>query len=125
LPTSSIEPRFYPGLLPTTDQILSSALHGEALLRARRSELEPFIAELKALARGRDDIRIRMGWHHCGGLDGSPATAYGDELIAAGLLLVSGLIDRDLLLRWLRIGYERRHGNWLSYAPKDTTSMSD
>jgi hypothetical protein len=58
LPTSSIEPRFYPGLLSTTDQILSSAMHGEALLRARRSELEPFIDELKALARGRDDIRV-------------------------------------------------------------------
>jgi hypothetical protein len=43
--------------MSTKDQVLSSMLHGEALLRARRPELEPLINELRELADGRDDIR--------------------------------------------------------------------
>ena len=96
-----------------------SALHGEALPRARRSELEPLIDELNAVAVGRDDIRVECAGTIAGAWFASPGTAYGHELIAAGPLLVAGPVDRNLLLRWLRIGYERRQGNWLSYGPND------
>src|SRR5215213_6184653 len=99
------------------DQILSARIHGEALLRAQRPELEPLMANLREIAAGRDDIRVECAGTIAGSWFGSPGTAYGLELIAAGLLLVAGPVDRDLLKRWLRIGYERRQGNWLSYGP--------
>jgi len=91
---------------------------GLGLLRARRSELRPLIDELNAIAISPDDIR----WSVLAPLpvpSSSPATAYGHEVIAAGLLLMSGPIDRGLLLRWLRTSYERRQSNWLPYASKD------
>ena len=44
--------------MSTEDQILSSELHGEALLTARRPELQPLIDHLREVAQGRDDIRI-------------------------------------------------------------------
>jgi hypothetical protein len=103
--------------MSTKDQILSSMLHGEALLRARRPELEPLIAELRELAAGRDDIRTECAGTIAGSWFASPATEYGHELIAAGLLLMSGPIDRGLLLQWVRTGYERGLGTWLSYGP--------
>src|SRR5215211_1695888 len=105
--------------MSTKGQILSSMLHGEALLRARRPELDPLITELRELAAGRDDIRTECAGTIAGSWFASPGTAYGHELIAAGPLLVAGPVDRNLLLRWLRIGYERRQGNWLSYGPND------
>jgi hypothetical protein len=46
------------GSMSTEDQILSSALHREALLRAKRAELDPLMAELRELTDGRDDIRV-------------------------------------------------------------------
>ena len=48
---------------------------------------------------------------------GSPGTAYGHELIAAGLLIVAGPVDRDLLKRWVRTGYETQQSNRLGYGP--------
>src|SRR5215212_5349873 len=48
--------------MSTKDQILSATLHGEALLRAQRPELEPLMAELRELAAGRDDIRVECAW---------------------------------------------------------------
>jgi len=44
--------------MSTKDQVLSARLHGEALLRAQRPELEPFMADLREIAAGRDDIRV-------------------------------------------------------------------
>ena len=72
----------------TNDQILSAKLHGEALLRAQRPELEPLMADLREIAAGRDDIRVECAGTIAGLWFGSPSTAYGHELIAAGLLLV-------------------------------------
>ena len=43
--------------MSTEDQTLSAALHGEALLTARRPELQPLIDHLREMAQGRDDIR--------------------------------------------------------------------
>jgi hypothetical protein len=44
--------------MSTKDQILSSELHGEALLTAIRPEPQPLIDHLREVAQGRDDIRI-------------------------------------------------------------------
>jgi hypothetical protein len=52
----------------TADQILSSELHGEALLTAKRPELQPLIAHLREVAQGRDDIRVEC----TGTIAGSP-----------------------------------------------------
>jgi hypothetical protein len=46
------------GSWSTADQILSSALHGEALLMARRPELRPLIDQLAEQIQGRDDISM-------------------------------------------------------------------
>jgi hypothetical protein len=81
----------------TKDQHLSSMLHGEALLRARRTELDPLITEQRELAAGRDDIR-GVGRHRCRFVVRFAGHRLRHELIAAGLLLVSGPVDRDLLL---------------------------
>lgn len=43
--------------MSTKDQTLSAELHGEALLTARRPELQPLIDHLRDVAQGRDDIR--------------------------------------------------------------------
>src|SRR5215218_2638088 len=103
--------------MSTKDQILSARLHGEALLRAQRPELEPLMADLREIAAGRDDIRVECAGTIAGSWFGSPGTKYGHELIAAGLLLVAGPVDRDLLERWVRIGYETQQSNWLGYGP--------
>jgi len=103
--------------MSTKDQTLSAALHGAALLQARRSELEPLVAEITKLAGGRDDIRAECAGTIAGAWFASPETAFGDELIAVGLLLLAGPVDRDLLVRWVKIGYERRVGSWRSYDP--------
>ena len=58
--------------MSTKDQVLSSELDGEALLTARRPELQPLIDHLREVAQGRDDIRVE-----CAGLlraPGSPAS---------------------------------------------------
>jgi hypothetical protein len=96
--------------MSTTDQVLSSALHGEALLRAKRSELQPLINELRELTDGRDDIRVECAGTIAGSWFASPGMAQGHELIAAGLLLLAGPPDTDLLLRWVSIGFARRAG---------------
>jgi hypothetical protein len=43
--------------MSTKDQTLSAELHGEALLTAKRPELQPLIDHLREAAEGRDDIR--------------------------------------------------------------------
>jgi hypothetical protein len=49
--------------MSTKDQTLSAELHGEALLTARRSELQPLIDHLREVAQGRDDIRTECADH--------------------------------------------------------------
>jgi hypothetical protein len=44
--------------MSTADQILSADLPGEALLTAKRSELQPLIDHVREVAQGRDDIRV-------------------------------------------------------------------
>src|SRR5215207_9150603 len=102
--------------MSTKDQTLSAELHGEALLAARRPELQPLIDHLRDIAQGRDDLRVECA----GVIAGSwfaGAARRGEELIAAGLLLLAGRVDLDELDRWVRIGWERRRGSTIPYGP--------
>jgi hypothetical protein len=105
------------GSMSTKDQLLSSALHGQALLLAQRPELKPLIAELREAAQGRDDIRVECAGTIAGWWFGSPATTYAHDLIAAGLLLLAGPVDGDRLEEWVQEGYERNRRSWRSYEP--------
>jgi hypothetical protein len=91
------------------DQITSSALDGEALLTARQPELQLLIDHLREVAQGRDDVRVECagviaGWWF------ADTARRGEDLIAAGLLMLAGHVDLDELDKWVRIGWERRRG---------------
>jgi hypothetical protein len=64
----------------TKDQTLSAALHGEALLTARRPELQPLIDHLREVAQGRDDIRTECAGTIAGSWFASPVRR-GEELM--------------------------------------------
>jgi hypothetical protein len=95
--------------MSTKDQILSAALHGEALLTAQRPELQPLTDHLREVAHGRDDIRTE-----CAGIIAGAWFAgigkRGEDLIAAGLLMLAGHVNLDDLDHWIRAGWERRRG---------------
>jgi len=103
--------------MSTKDQTFSAALHGEALLRAKRAELDPLIAELRELSQGRHDLRTECAGIIAGAWFARPIIM-GEDLIAAGLLINAGPADMDLLRRWLSIGFARRGGMWLSETPQ-------
>ena len=66
------------------------------------------------MAQGRDDIRIE-----CAGTIAaswfSSGVRRGEELIAAGLLMLAGPVDLDELDKWVRVGWERRRGASVPY----------
>jgi hypothetical protein len=100
--------------MSTKDETLSSELHGEALLTAKRPELQPLIDHLREVAQGRDDIRIECagviaGWWF------SDKARRGEDLIAAGLLMLAGHVDLDELDNWVRVGWERHRGATVPY----------
>jgi len=47
----------------------------------------------------------------------SPATEYAEELIAAGLLLLAGPLNGDLVIERVREGFHRRRQQALGYDP--------
>ena len=100
--------------MSTKDQVLSAELHGEALLTARRPELQPLIDHLREVAQGRDDIRVECAGTIAGTWFSSTARR-GEDLIAAGLLMLAGPVDLDELDRWMRTGWGRRRGADLPY----------
>jgi hypothetical protein len=90
------------GRIPTNlghvhqEQTPSLELHGEALLAAKRPELQPLIDHLREVAQGRDDIRtecagVITGWWF------ADTARQGENLIAAGLLVLAGHVDLDEL----------------------------
>ncbi|HEY6688420.1 MAG TPA: hypothetical protein VI094_19675 [Propionibacteriaceae bacterium] len=91
--------------MSTADQIQSSALHSEALLTVRRPELPPLIDHLAEQAQGRDDIRTECAGIIAGSWFASPARR-GEDLIAAGLLMLAGHVDLDELDHWIQVGWE-------------------
>ncbi|MFL6045437.1 MAG: hypothetical protein ACJ72M_09985 [Propionibacteriaceae bacterium] len=66
------------------------------------------------MAQGRDDIRTECAGTIAGAWFFSPVRR-GEELIAAGLLMLAGPVDLDELDRWMRIGWERRRGEDVPY----------
>jgi hypothetical protein len=78
--------------MSTKDQILSSELHGEALVAVKRPELQPLIDHLCETAQGRDDTRTDCAGVIAGAWLASKARR-GEELIAAGLLMLAGPVD--------------------------------
>jgi hypothetical protein len=111
----------YTAGMSTHDQTFSSMLHGEALLRAKRPELDPLIAELRELSQGRHDIRTECAGIIAGAWFAKPIIM-GEDLIAAGLLINAGPTDMDLLRRWLSTGFSRRGGMWPSNIPDWNTA---
>ena len=103
--------------MSTDDQTHSARLHGEALLAAQEPIFQSAIDRLAAEAAGRDDLRIECAGLMAGWWLAAPATQYGYELIAVGLLLLAGPVDGDLLVQWLRTGMERRTNATTSYDP--------
>jgi hypothetical protein len=99
---------------PYRVRLLSSALHGEALLTAGRRELQPLIDHLAEQAQGRDDIRTECVGIIAGLWFGKPARR-GEDLIAAGLLMHAGHVDLDQLDHCVRVGWERRRGAYVPY----------
>ena len=104
--------------MSTKDQILSAELHGGALLAAKRPELKPLNDHLGDVAQGRDDIRVECAGT-IAGLWFADTARRGEDLIAAGLLMLAGPVDLDELDRWLRIGWERRRR---AHVPNGTAS---
>jgi hypothetical protein len=58
------------------------------------------------VAQGRDDIRVECAGTIAGTWFSSTARR-GEDLIAAGLLMLAGPVDLDELDRWMRVGCER------------------
>ena len=100
--------------MSTADQILSSKLQGEALLTARRPELQPLIDHLREVAQGRDNVRVECAGILAGSWFSSTARR-SEDLIAAGLLMLAGPVALDELDRWMRVGWERRRGADIPY----------
>jgi hypothetical protein len=67
------------------------------------------IDDLREAAQGRDDIRTE-----CAGIIADAWFAgigkRGEDLIAAGLLVLAGHVDLDELDKWVRVGWGRRRG---------------
>jgi hypothetical protein len=80
-----------PWSMSTKDQLLSTALHGTAMLyAAERRNLDDSIEELRQIADGRNDILAEVAGITAGGWYASPATHVGYELIGAGMLIAAG-----------------------------------
>jgi hypothetical protein len=60
-------------------------------------------------AQGRDDIRTECAGIIAGSWFADTARR-GEELIAAGVLMLAGHVDLDELGHWVRVGWERRRG---------------
>ncbi|HEY6810415.1 MAG TPA: hypothetical protein VIZ70_04750 [Propionibacteriaceae bacterium] len=74
------------------------------------------------MAQGRDGIRTECagtiaGWWF------AAIGKRGEDLIAAGLLMLAGHVDLDELDRWIRIGWERNRGTLSRTAQPANSSM--
>lgn len=100
-------------VMSTKDQTHSARLHGEALVAAEKIVLESAYADIiAALAAATDNPqeRAQVAGHLAGDAiaklgQGGQDLAYA--LIAAGLLLESGIVDHDQLGPAVREAYDR------------------
>jgi hypothetical protein len=99
--------------MSTRAQLLYSDVHGTAMrYAAEKRDLAESIAELPEMANGRDDILAEAAGIEAGSWFAWPSHHVGHELVAAGMLIMAGgrdgeLLDFDELERWTRVGYER------------------
>jgi hypothetical protein len=107
--------------MSSADEELASELHGEALRLAHDERLQPLLVELARAAGGRDDLRTQTAGILAGTWYAHPGRHIGHELIAAGLLILSGAVDRDQLEEAVRLGYERGSDALRGYDPTDAT----
>jgi len=101
--------------MSTANQALASELHGTALLLAQDPALQPLLNRLAEIAGGRDDVRTETAGVLAGGWWAAPGRHIGHELIAAGLLILAGVTDRDQLEEAVRVGYQRGKGSLQDY----------
>jgi hypothetical protein len=66
---------------------------------------------------GNDRLRTVTAGEIAGALMANPASHQGHELIAAGLLLLAGVVDGDQLIEAVQTGYERGKGSLQAYDP--------
>jgi hypothetical protein len=93
--------------MSTADQTLAAEIHGTALLLAQDERLQPLLDELLHAAAGRDDLRTQEAGVIAGSWFAGPGRHVGHKLIAAGLLILAGVTDRDQLQEAVRVGFER------------------
>jgi hypothetical protein len=95
--------------MASRDNLLSAALHGAAWRAAvERRSIEDALAELRALASGRDDVLAEAAGVTAGSWMAWPEIRVGHELVVAGLLVLAAeRLDYDLLAHWVQVGYER------------------
>ena len=103
--------------MSTADQTRASELHGTALLLVQDPALAPLLSHLTDLAGGHDDLRTREAGTLTGLWFAAPGRHLGHELVAAGLLILAGVTDRDKLEEAVRVGYERGKGSLRGYDP--------
>ncbi|HEY6685842.1 MAG TPA: hypothetical protein VI094_06475 [Propionibacteriaceae bacterium] len=93
--------------------MLYSALHGTAMrYAAERRNLDDSITELREIADGRDEVIAEAAGITAGSWYAWPSTHVGDELVAAGMLIMAGghdgkPLDFEALERWTRVGFKR------------------
>ena len=75
--------------------------------RSLRVQNESSGHNLAEQAQGRDDIRTECAGVTAGAWFAS-ADRRGEDLVAAGLLMLAGPVDLGELDRWIHVGWERR-----------------
>jgi hypothetical protein len=79
--------------------------------------LQPLLDRLAELADGVDDVRTRTAGELAGGWFAAPGRHIGHELVAAVLLILAGVTDREQLEQAVRVGYQRAKGSLQGYGP--------
>ena len=83
--------------------------------------LQELLERLAAVAEGNDRLRVKTAGEIAGFWMANPASHQGHEPVAAGLLLLSGVVDGDQLIEAVRTGYEHGKGSLQGYDPTDAT----
>ena len=105
--------------MSTADQKLSSAITGEALLAAQRSELQPIIDQLAEVSQGRDDLRIEAAGNMAGAWFANPEAApqFGYDSSPPACSWSAGSTTGTSSSKRFSIGWERRLGSRRGYGP--------
>jgi hypothetical protein len=93
---------------PDPNRMLGAALFGEArALAVRAGSIDEAREVLLRLANGRYDLLAQEAGLMAGFWSATVAREHPVHLLAAGLLIVSGPVDFNLVARWVEIGRKR------------------